>query len=209
VVDTGGPPPPPITFVQANTIKPTAAITPLPFNSPVAVHSAIVICLNFPASSGAKLAGISDTLNNNYSVVVGPVVGNSAVHYVAVALDSKAGPDTINVAATVAPNGGSDLLALEYSGLSLSGAFDVTASNSGTTVAMASGTATTTFAHELIIGYGEASAVAAGAGYTGRATISGNLVEDMIVSSAGSYEATATTTTTAGWQMIMATFKGR
>jgi hypothetical protein len=198
----------PITFVQQNTIKPTAAVTTLSFNNPVAAHDAIIVCLNFPAASNATLSGITDSLGNSYAVVVGPIVGNGATHYVAVALDSKPGSDTLSVTATVAPNSGSDLFALEYSGLALSGAFDVSASNSGNSTALASGNAPTTSPHELLIGYAEASNAAAGTGFTARATLSGNLIEERVVTSTGSYSATATANA-GGWEMILATFKGR
>jgi hypothetical protein len=198
----------PIAFVQANTIKPTAATTMLALATNVGAHDAIVVCLNYPTASGATLSAISDTLGNTYSVVVGPIDAAGDIHYVAVAADSMAGGDTVTVTLSAAPVNGSDLLVMEYSGLALANAFDVSAQASGNGTALSSGPATTTAAHELVLGYAEAPSASPGIGFTQRALLSGNLTEDKVVSTAGTYDATATTTTGA-WVMVLATFKGR
>jgi hypothetical protein len=102
---------------------------------------------------------------------------------------------------------GADLFAVEYSGLALNDAFDVVAYSSGNSAAMSSGTASTSVAHELILGYAEAPSASAGTGFAARASQSGNLIEDETVFETGPYQATATTGA-GGWTMIMATFKG-
>ena len=204
----GGGPVVPISFVQANTFKPTAAVTTLALTTAVAAHDAIVVCLNYPSASGASLVSISDTGGDTYAVVAGPIISGGDVHYVAVALDTTAATDTLTITLSAPTGGGSDLLVLEYAGLALANAFDVSANQSGTGTAMTSGSATTTFAHELILGYAETSMATAGAGFTSRAIQTGNMVEDKVVNTIGSYTATATTTSST-WTMIMAAFRGQ
>jgi hypothetical protein len=198
----------PIAFVQVASIKPTAAVTTLAFPATIAAEDAIVLCLNYPIAANAGVSSITDTLGNTYTRLVGPQTSGGAVHYVYAALNSLHGNDTITLTLSAPATTGSDLFILEYSGVAIANAFDVSSVGTGSGTTMSSGTATTTSAHELVIGYAEASAAGAGAGFTSRATLSGNLVEDKIVFSAGPYEATATTTAGA-WMMIMATFKGR
>jgi hypothetical protein len=83
----------------------------------------------------------------------------------------------------------------------------VAATGTGTTAN--SGSATTTSASELIVGAGNPSSVftAAGTGFTKRIINAfGGISEDKIVSSTGSYNATATLTS-GTWVMQMATFR--
>jgi len=198
----------PITFVQQATAKPTAVTTTLDLPNPVGSHDAIIICLNFPVATGATITDITDTLGNSYAVVVGPVTRSSNVHYIAAAFNAHPGADTLSITLSAAPANDADLMADEYSGLALSDAFDVSANASGNGTAMASGPATTTVAHELILGYAEAPSATAGTGFTEHSNQSGNIVEDFVAFTAGPYTATATTTA-GNWTMILATFKGR
>ena len=175
-------------------------------SAPVQAHDAIIACFTF-TSGNPTLASISDSLGNTYSVVAGPVVTNGFVHYVAIASNSPGGSDTVTVTLTAADAGGWDLLALEYTGLALTAPFDTTSYDSGNSGTMTTKTATTSFAHELLIGYGHSSGMMPGSGYTARNTTAENLVEDQVVFAAGDY--TATGTTMPGiWTLILATFAG-
>ena len=71
---------------------------------------------------------IRDSLGNMYSVVVGPVVTNNLVHYIAIASSSPAGSDTATVTLSAAP-GGWEMLVLEYAGLAASAPFDFATRN--------------------------------------------------------------------------------
>ena len=111
---------------------------------------------------------------------------------------------TFNQAARIA-----DVRILEYSGLDPNNPLDVTASAAGSSVTPNSGTATTTSANELIFGAGTTatSFYAAGTGFTSRIfTGDGDIAEDQVVSSTGSYSATGKTSS-APWVMQMATFR--
>jgi glucose/arabinose dehydrogenase/PKD repeat protein len=96
----------------------------------------------------------------------------------------------------------------EYSGLDATSPVDVTASATGTTAAMSSGPATTTNASDLLFGAAASSATvtAPGVGYTSRSLDFGNLTEDRMVTTTGSYTATATQNSNA-WVMQLVAFK--
>jgi hypothetical protein len=86
---------------------------------------------------------------------------------------------------------------------------DVTATSSGTSANLDSGSAATNFANELIFGFGveqSGSVSIPGSGFTARLNNNGNLTEDKVVSTAGTYNATETGDGNP-WQMIMATFR--
>ena len=102
-----------------------------------------------------------------------------------------------------------DVRVLEYSGADTTNPLDVTAAGTGTGTAANSGFATTTSSNELIFGSGTTGNAfsAAGSGFTSRMiNIYGNIAEDKIVTSSGSYNATATTSSS-NWVMQMATFR--
>src|SRR6185436_12254133 len=86
---------------------------------------------------------------------------------------------------------------------------DVTSSAAGSSVSPNSGAATTTSANELIFGAGTTATgfYAPGSGFTTRIiTGDGDIAEDKVVSSTGSYSATGQTSS-APWVMQMATFR--
>jgi hypothetical protein len=204
-------PVPAIATAQVAASSSITAANAVAFPDPVQDHDAIIVCFTFPSGS-ATLQAITDSLDNTYSVVVGPVVTNGLVHYIALASNSAAGSDTVTVTLSAAEsnNNSSEALALEYTGLALTDPFDAADYDSaGSGTVMSSGSVTTSVAHELLLAYGHSSDPMAGPGYTARDSGGGNsLVEDRIVFATGNY--TATATTDAGiWTLILATFAGR
>jgi hypothetical protein len=195
-----------IGVAQATADDSTAAVNALALTDQVQVHDAIIVCFTFP-SGKTTLVSIDDSLGNAYAVVAGPVTSNGYLHYIAIAADSPAGSDTVTVTLSDASFDW-ELLALEYTGLSLTRPFDVDAYDSGTGSAMSSGSAMTTSPHELLFAYGHASAPMVGSGFTLRDSEGDSIVEDAVVFTTGDYDATASTT--AGiWTLILATFAGR
>jgi outer membrane protein assembly factor BamB len=80
----------------------------------------------------------------------------------------------------------------EYSGLATTLPVDVSASAAGTSASMTSGAVTTTQANDLLFAAGASdNTVAQGTGYTPRLNNFGNLAEDRIVATTGSYAGTA------------------
>ena len=96
----------------------------------------------------------------------------------------------------------------EYSGLATVNPVDVTASAAGTPAAMSSGAVTTTQANDLLFGAGASdnTVTAAGTGFTKRLTGFGNLTEDRVVTTTGSYAATASQNG-AAWVMQLVAFR--
>ncbi len=199
--------PTPIVFVQAANDKPVDATTALVLPMPVAEHDTLIVCLNIP-TGGATFVSATDSLGNHYDTVFGPFTGSNSDHYIFVARNAAAGADTFTLTLSAATGGGSDMFMLEYAGLiGFTDPYDVSSAMSGTGTGMDSGSATTTAAHELLLGYAEAANATPIGGFTQRATQSGNLIEDHIVNATGTYSAKATTTGGA-WTMTMATFRG-
>jgi hypothetical protein len=103
-----------------------------------------------------------------------------------------------------------DIRALEYGGLDAANPFDVGSAASGNSTSASSGAVATTAASELIVGAGMTGGLfsAAGATFTNRIiTQDADIAEDRIVTTAGSYSATATLTPSASWVMQVATFR--
>ena len=184
-------------------------------NNPVSAHSTIIVAFNYEQPSSVSLVGVSDTLGNSYSILVGPAVwyfgGTDEATYVAAAYDVQGGADTV----TVSLSGPSDCLEVyvhEFAGLAASAAFDVGKWSGGTSNAvdgMKSGFATTAAAHELIFGFGVTGQAIAGTGFTACSAFNANVTEYSIVNSVGSYQTTATMTSGSTWVMLMAAFRGQ
>ena len=100
-----------------------------------------------------------------------------------------------------------DVRILEYGGVSM---LDVNAGQSGSSSTASCGPVTTTSATELIFAAdtGTSATSGPGSGFTSRIlSKGGNIAEDEIVGTTGSYSATAPLSATGTWIMQMATFK--
>ena len=200
-------PPPVIAAVQAVGSSSSTAVNSVALPAQVQAQDAIIACFTFRSGS-ATLQSITDSLGNSYAVVVGPVLTNGYVHYVAIASRSPGGNETVTVTLSAPDSNGWDLLALEYTGLALTDVFDVSSFSSGNSGDMSSGAVSTSSPHELVLAYGHSTGQIPGSGYTVRDALPDDMVEDQVVFTAGSY--TATGTTIPGiWTLILATFAGR
>ena len=96
----------------------------------------------------------------------------------------------------------------EYSGLATVAPIDVSASAAGTSAAMSSGAVTTTNSNDLLFAAGasDSTVTQAGSGFTKRLTGFGNLTEDRVVTTAGSYAGTARQNG-AEWVMQLVAFR--
>jgi len=101
----------------------------------------------------------------------------------------------------------------EYSGVALSNALDVTSGNTGTSQAsLNSGTSTTNFANELIVGAGSTFSpnvtFTPAAGYTQRATSTREALQDQIGVAIGANNSAMTLSASTGiWIGVMAAFQ--
>ncbi len=152
---------------------------------------------------------VTDSQGNIYSQAGGTATGSGLRQAIFYAKGIAAGSNTVTVTfnqAAAYP----DMRIMEYSGLDTSNPLDVTAAGVGTGATASSAAATTTAANELIVGAGNNGDgfSGAGSGLTLRMIdYYGNLGEDEIVSSTGSYSVTAPLKKSTAWVMQMATFK--
>jgi hypothetical protein len=197
------PTPTAITFVQGVAAQATPGSTTgsVTFTSKVAAHDAIVVAVDFDLMATLQ---VSDTLGSTFSAAILPT-GDfypCAIYY---ALDvPSGGTDTLTLTLSAAPPTFFEIYAQEYAGIA---GLDVTAGQSGTSVMMQSGTATTTVANDLIFGFAATGTAGAGVGFTTRSNFNQNLVEDAIAGNPGPYQATGTMVAGSGWTVLMAAFR--
>jgi hypothetical protein len=159
----------------------------------------------------SSVSTVTDSHGNVYSQAGGTATGTGLRQAIFYATGIAAGSNTVTVTfnkAAAYP----DVRIMEYSGLDTSNPLDVTAVGVGTGTTATSAAATTTAANELIVGAGTNGDVfsGAGTGFTLRIINSyGNLGEDKVVSSTGSYSVSAPLKKSTPWIMQMATFRAK
>jgi len=200
-----------IRFVQVKSATPQAA------SSSVAVtHSAAQTAgnLNVVAvgwgDNTSSISSVTDSKGNTYTRAVGPTSNTALQQSIYYAKNIVGGSNTVTVKFSQAA-AYPDVRILEYSGFDPANPLDVTAAQASSGTTASSGFATTNSADELIFGAGSTANhfTGAGSGFTSRIiNIYGNIAEDEVVSSSGSYSATAANSTGL-WVMQMATFKAK
>jgi hypothetical protein len=206
---------PSIAFVQAQTTNVRSGTATLSFTNAVGAHAAIIVCFDYDSKSvtPAGPTGVTDTLGNAYNLVLGPVPGFDDTIYIAVAANSPPGRDTITVTLTGAPYSYFEVYAHEYAGIAMSNPSDQTSWTAGTSTApdgMISGPIVTTAPNDLLFGFGQSAGMSAGGeGFLPRTSFDGNVTEDKVVNTVGTYQATATMLSGTHWTMLAAAFKGQ
>ena len=190
---------PTISYVQGNDATPQTPQTTvsIKFNSAQTAGNLNVIVVGWNDST-AVVNGVSDTQGNVYALAVGPtkVAGalSQSIYYAKNIAAAAAGANIVTVtfsSAAAYP----DIRVLEYSGADFNNPVDVTAAATGNSASSSSGAATTTNATDLIFGANLVTSTTSGpgSGFTKRLLTSpdGDLAEDKMVTSTGSYSATA------------------
>ncbi len=199
----------PIAFVQVNSAIPqtaTAAVA-LSYVSPQTAGNLNIVVVGWNDTT-STVTSVADSGGNAYVQAGGMITGSSARQSLYYAKNIVGGSNTVTVVFNQAARY-VDVRVLEYSGLDTSNPLDVTSSAAGSSVTPNSGAATTTSGNELIFGAGTTATgfYAPGSGFTTRIiTGDGDIAEDKVVSSTGSYSATGQTSS-APWVMQMATFR--
>jgi hypothetical protein len=196
-----------VKFVQVNSKASTSgsALTTA-YSSQQAAGNLNVVAVMWGDTTRA-VSSVTDSRGNSYALAVGPtkVSGLSSAIYYAKNIASGSNAVTVTFNGTAAyPN----VNVLEYSGLDTANPLDVGAAASGSGTTANSGSATTSSANELIVGAGNPTSVftGAGSGFSNRVINGfGGISEDRVVSSSGSYNATAALTSGV-WVMQMAAF---
>lgn len=211
---TPAPPPSPVKLIQqiamtAGTGVNTASQS---FAGPSTTGNLIVVCAKW-GDQTISVASVSDNRGNTYTSAIGPTnwsgTAKRAQIFYAKNIIGNGAPITITVTLTGNATSSLYIYQLEYSNADINAPLDITAAAIGTATSVSSGTATTNFPNELILGFSIADSVGInpGPGFTAESTFRGNLVEDMAVNSAGPYAATGSATGTSNWFMQMASFK--
>ena len=205
IIVTTAPPavtPPSIVQVYNNQIS-SGASTSVTFNTPTVAGNTIVVYVIW---NNVGNVAVTDSRGDTFVSVSTPVIwngGNSAQIFYA--SNIAGGADTVTAAFRTPVTNFGVVYVHEYAGISATSPVDVTASASGSSALLNSGATTTTGANELIFGAGvsDNSVTAVGSGFTSRDLAYGNVTEDQVAGSTGSYAATATHNgNTWGMQMV-------
>jgi hypothetical protein len=175
-----------VKFVQVNSRTSTSASAlTTAYSSQQAAGNLNVVAVMWGDTTRA-VSSVTDSRGNSYAG------GSNAV---TVTFNGTAAYPNVNV--------------LEYSGLDTANPLDVSAAATGSGTTANSGSATTSSANELIVAAGNPTSICtgAGSGFSNRVINGfGGISEDRVVSSSGSYNATASLTSGV-WVMQMAAFR--
>jgi chitodextrinase len=154
---------------------------------------------------------ITDSRGNAYTSTAAATTfnGGRSSSQVFYAKNITAGANTVTATFATSVGTYGILYVQEYAGMDRNSPLDVTTSATGVSGStMSSGSIGTTNAGDLLVGAGASSATVtqAGSGYTMRSTGAGNVIEDRMVTTTGSYSAMATHNGTY-WVMQLAAFK--
>jgi len=205
----------PLAFIQRNTATPTTNKTTqaVVFTAAQTAGNLNVVIIGWNDTT-SHITSVTDTRGNTYQLAVGPTtlagLGTQAIYYAANIGPSGANTNSVTVTFDAAVPY-LDIRAAEYSGIDPVRPIDVVKAGTGSTATSDSGAVTTTNTNDLLVAgnYVLTMTSAAGTGYTNRViTSEGNVLEDRIVTAAGSYNATAPLTSGAGWIMQMVAFRG-
>jgi hypothetical protein len=205
----------PIAFVQSAYAVPSTPSTSVAvtYSSAQVAGDTNVVVVGWNDST-ATVRSVSDSNGNPYFLAVGPTVLSGAIsqsiYYAKNIAPASAKGNTFTVTFT-SPARYPDVRVLEYSGLDPVNPLDSTAASTGSTSSSSSGTATTTNPTTVLFSANtvSTSTSGAGAGYTKRVITSpdGDIAQDRMVSTAGSYSANAPLSATGPWVMQLAAFK--
>ncbi len=146
----------------------------------------------------SQVLSVTDNRGNNYQRVAGPTTqaqaGTQSIYYAPNIVAAPAGGTTITVTFNAAVNY-PDVRIAEYSGIDPLNPVDVSVSGTGIGATSSSGSVTTTNPNDLLIGanYVTTSTTGPGTGFTSRVITNpdGSILEDRVVTTTGSYSATA------------------
>ena len=198
-------------FVQQNYATPQTPQTQVSasYTTPQIAGNANIVAIGW-IDGTASISTVVDSTGNTYQAAVPAQRGTGISQAIYYASNIKGGSNTVTVTFNQ-PASYVDLRVVEYSGLSPVNPFDAGASAAGNSSAPNSGPVTIQGPNELIFGAGVTSNLytAAGAGFTLRVITSptGDIAEDELAASPGTYKATATLNGSGAWLMQAAAFK--
>ena len=204
-----------ISYVQGNYATPQSAPTSVSvvFTAAQAAGDLNVVVVGWNDAT-ATVTGVTDSRGNTYTLAVGPTVlsgvASQSIYYAKNIQAAAAGANTVAVAFSRAASF-PDIRIAEYSGADPNNPVDVTAAATGSSTTSNSGSATTTNATDLLFGANlvQTNTTGPGSSFTSRLLTQpdGDIAEDRIVTSTGSYSATASVSPSGQWIMQMVAFR--
>ncbi len=203
-------------FVQSNSSTPTApqSQVTVPFKSSQTVGNLNVVVVGWNDAS-AQVLSLTDSQGNIYQLAVGPTVLtdspaiSQSIYYAKNISAATAGANTVTLTFTKAA-GYPDVRIMEYSGIDPVTPVDVVVGATGNSVTSASSAVITKNALDLLVGANTVWTVTGspGSGFIQRMiTSDGDIVEDRVVTAAGSYSASANLNSSGAWIMQMVAFR--
>ena len=202
-------------FVQGGYLTPqlpqTTVIVPYPGAQTAGNLNIVVVGWGLPPSP--QVLSVSDTAGNAYSLAIGPtsVAGllGQSIYYAENIASAPANAVTVQFdLATMYP----DIRILEYSGIQTQNSLDVTSSGTGTSGPTAVAPIAMS-AVDLLVGANIVltTTSGAGSGFTQRILTNpdGDIVEDRVVQTPGSYGATAPLSSPGAWVMQLVSFHAK
>jgi hypothetical protein len=206
-----------IALVQRNYATPQnpVNVVRVPFNAAQSAGNLNVVVVGWNDTT-AQVASVTDTKGNAYQLAVGPTAFPGAltqsIYYARNIAATAAGANTVTVSFSVAaiyP----DIRVLEYSGLDAVYPVDATAAATGSTTTSSTPAVVTTHASDLLFAANTVATSTAGAGTGWRncmiTTPDADIAEDRVVSTVGSYPATAPLGNPGPWVMQAVAFKAK
>jgi hypothetical protein len=201
-------------YVQGNYAVPqtpeTAVTVPYAAGQTAGDLNVVIVGWN---DSSTNVSSLTDSNGNVYQLAAGPIVTGTISQSIYYAKNITAAAAAAN-SVTVAFNGAAnfaDVRILEYSGIDPANPLDGSVGSMGNSATTRSGALTTTNATDLLVGANTvaSSTTGAGSGFTRRLLTQpdGDIAEDQIVTTTGSYNASAPLNTAAAWVMQMVAFR--
>ena len=202
------------TFVQVGSATPTTGSTVSAAYTQAQGGGDLNVVVVGWNDTTATVSSVTDTKGNVYQLAVGPtaITDNlsQSIYYAKNITGAAAGANTVTVKFSTTAQY-PDIRIMEYSGLDANNPLDVVGGATGSNSTTDSGAIATTNANDLLVGANtvSTSVSAAGSGYTKRIITSpdGDLVEDRVVTAAGSYHGTATLSRAGAWVMQVVAFR--
>ena len=202
------------TFVQVNAGVPQSTVVQsvsVAYTAAQSIGNLNVIVVGW-GDATAAVSSVSDLSGNTYALAVGPTVGTGVSQsiYYATNIVGSSGGNTVTVVFTT-PASYPDVRILEYSGIDSTNPLDGIVATTGNSAVSSTGALTTINSYDLLLAANWVDTVttAAGAPFASRiiSNPDADLVEDLVVSSTGTYTATASLGGSGPWVMQMVAFR--
>ena len=207
-------PPPTLGFVQASYATPQTpqSVVRVTFSGAQSAGNLNVVAVGW-SDSTSTIQSVVDQRGNAYQLAVGPASAGThshAIYYAANIGSSAAGTNVVTVTFNAAVRY-PDVRIAEYKGVDPVAPIDTGSEGTGSSSLSSSGAMTTRNANDLLVSANVVDTVTSGpgSGFTSRVITQpdGSILQDSIVTSVGTYTATAPLTSAGNWVMQQVAFR--